>query len=83
MTIYVTTNFLTPKTIKNTMMPRTAASKTIAIIAKIIETQYELNYIIPLIGEMIDKFMANLLTYIFIFENNSILMKIDVQSWIW
>lgn len=39
-------------------------------IAKIIETQYELNYIIPLIGEMIDKFMANLLTYIFIFENN-------------
>lgn len=26
-------------------------------IAKIIETQYELNYIIPLIGEMIDKFV--------------------------
>ena len=26
-------------------------------IAKIIETQYELSYIIPLIGEMIDKFM--------------------------
>ncbi len=39
-------------------------------IAKIIETQYELSYIIPLIGEMIDKFIANLLTYIFI-KNNS------------
>lgn len=39
-------------------------------IAKIIETQYELSYIIPLIGEMIDKFMSNLLVYIFI-KNNS------------
>jgi len=39
-------------------------------IAKIIETQYELNYIVPLIGEMIDKFMSNLLTYIFIKENS-------------
>ena len=28
-------------------------------IAKIIETQYELNYIIPLLGEMIDKFIQN------------------------
>lgn len=35
-------------------------------IAKIIETQYELNYVIPLIGEMIDKFMSNCLIYIFI-----------------
>ena len=35
-------------------------------IAKIIETQYELNYIIPLIGEMIDKFMTNCLIYIFV-----------------
>ena len=35
-------------------------------IAKIIETQYELNYIIPLIGEMIDKFVSNHLIYIFI-----------------
>lgn len=38
-------------------------------IAKIIETQYELDYIIPLIGEMIDKFLANILTYIFVREN--------------
>ena len=35
-------------------------------IAKIIETQYELSYIIPLIGEMIDKFMTDLLVYIFV-----------------
>ncbi len=35
-------------------------------IAKIIESQYELNYIIPLMGEMIDKFIQNQLIYIFI-----------------
>lgn len=39
-------------------------------IAKIIETQYELSYIIPLIGEMIDKFMSNNLIYIFIKEES-------------
>jgi len=39
-------------------------------IAKIIETQYELRYIIPLLGEMIDKFVQNHLIYIFIKENN-------------
>lgn len=38
-------------------------------IAKIIETQYELSYIIPLIGEMIDKFVSNHLIYIFIKED--------------
>ena len=35
-------------------------------IAKIIETQYELNYIVPIIGEMIDKFISNHLIYIFL-----------------
>jgi hypothetical protein len=30
-------------------------------IAKIIETQYELNYVIPIIGEMIDKFFEDYL----------------------
>ena len=35
-------------------------------IAKIIETQYELNYIIPIIGEMIDKFIIEHLIYIFL-----------------
>lgn len=35
-------------------------------IAKIIENQYELNYIIPIIGEMIDRFIANHLIYVFL-----------------
>ena len=35
-------------------------------IAKIIETQYEINYIVPIIGEMIDKFVSDHLVYIFI-----------------
>lgn len=35
-------------------------------IAKIIETQYETNYIVPIIGEMIDKFVSDHLIYIFI-----------------
>jgi diguanylate cyclase (GGDEF)-like protein len=35
-------------------------------IAKIIETQYELNYIIPLIGEMVDRFIPEHLIYIFL-----------------
>jgi len=35
-------------------------------IAKIIETQYEINYIVPIIGEMIDKFVSEHLVYIFI-----------------
>ena len=39
---------------------------SITNIAKIIESQYELNYIIPLIGEMIDKFISNHLIYIFL-----------------
>ena len=40
--------------------------KSMKDIAKIIETQYEFQYIIPLIGEMIDKFVMNHLIYIFI-----------------
>ena len=39
-------------------------------IAKIIETQYELNYILPLIGEMLDKFISSHLIYVFLKENN-------------
>lgn len=35
-------------------------------IAKIIETQYEFNYIIPIIGEMIDRFITDHLIYIFL-----------------
>lgn len=40
-------------------------------IAKIIETQYEINYIVPIIGEMIDKFVSDHLVYIFI--NNELI----------
>ena len=39
---------------------------TMKNIAKIIENQYELGYIIPLIGEMTDKFFPNYLTYLFL-----------------
>ncbi|MBQ8168318.1 GGDEF domain-containing protein [bacterium] len=39
-------------------------------IAKIIETQYELRYIIPLLGEMIDKFVQNHLIYVFVKEDD-------------
>ena len=41
-------------------------------IAKIIETQYEINYIVPIIGEMIDKFVSDHLVYIFI--NNDLFL---------
>ena len=40
--------------------------KAMKDIAKIIESQYELSYIIPLIGEMIDRFISSHLIYIFI-----------------
>jgi len=52
--------------------------ETMKNIAKIIETQYELNYIIPIIGEMIDKFFENYLIYIFL-KNES--TGINVLSW--
>lgn len=42
--------------------------KSMRNIAKIIETQYELNYIIPIIGEMIDRFVSNHLVYVFLRE---------------
>lgn len=40
-------------------------------IAKIIENQYELNYIIPIIGEMIDRFIPNHLVYVYLKDKNS------------
>lgn len=39
-------------------------------IAKIIETQYELTYIIPLIGEMLDRFIEDHLIYVFLRDND-------------
>lgn len=44
--------------------------KTIRNIAKIIETQYELSYILPIIGEMIDSFIYEHLIYIFLKTKN-------------
>ena len=44
--------------------------QTIRNIAKIIETQYELSYILPIIGEMIDSFIYEHLIYIFIKSKN-------------
>lgn len=43
---------------------------TMKNIAKMIETQYELKYIIPIIGEMLDKFFEDYLIYIFIKDEN-------------
>ena len=39
-------------------------------IAKIIETQYELNYIVPIIGEMLDRFITDHLIYVFLKTDN-------------
>lgn len=44
--------------------------KSMKNIAKIIETQYDLNYIIPIVGEMIDRFVTNHLTYVFLKDKN-------------
>lgn len=44
---------------------------TMKNIAKIIETQYELNYVIPIVGEMIDKFFEDYLLYIFLRDDIS------------
>ncbi len=44
--------------------------QTIRNIAKIIETQYELSYILPILGEMIDSFIYEHLIYIFIKNKN-------------
>lgn len=40
-------------------------------IAKIIETQYELNYIVPIIGEMLDRFITDHLIYVFLKKNDN------------
>ena len=39
-------------------------------IAKIIETQYEINYIVPLIGEMLDRFISDHLIYVFLKQDD-------------
>lgn len=54
------------------MKKNTDFNELLRDIAKIIETQYDLNYIIPLIGEMVDKFVTNHLVYIFLNKNRTI-----------
>ena len=51
---------------------------TMKNIAKIIETQYELKYIIPIIGEMLDMFFSDCLIYIFLKDDNS---RLNYLSW--
>lgn len=55
---------------KEKMKLNTRFYQTIRNIAKIIETQYELNYILPILGEMIDSFIFEHLIYIFIKNKN-------------
>lgn len=52
--------------------------ETMKNIAKIIESQYELNYVIPIIGEMIDKFFTDYLLYIFLRDEN---VEKNVLAW--
>ena len=52
--------------------------ETMKNIAKIIETQYELSYVIPIIGEMLDKFFTDYLVYIFIREED---LGLNALAW--
>lgn len=54
--------------LKNTeeMVIQEKFHQTVRNIAKIIETQYELNYIMPVLGEMIDSFISEHLIYVFL-----------------
>ncbi len=59
-------------TIKNKEIIKTSSKfhQTVRNIAKITETQYELDYILPIMGEMIDGFILEHLIYIFIKSKN-------------
>lgn len=50
-------------------------------IARIIDTQYDFQYIIPLIGEIIDKFVTNHLIYIFIKQENNYVLYWPTACW--
>lgn len=50
-------------------------------IARIIDTQYDFQYIIPLIGEMIDKFVPNHLIYIFIKKDDKYVLYWPTACW--
>ena len=59
-------------TLKNKEMIKISSKfhQTVRNIAKITETQYELDYILPIMGEMIDQFISEHLIYIFIKNKN-------------
>jgi len=59
-------------TIKDKEQIKTSSKfhQTVRNIAKITETQYELDYILPIMGEMIDGFISEHLIYIFIKNKN-------------
>ncbi len=59
-------------TLKNKEIIKTSSKfhQTVRNIAKITETQYELDYILPIMGEMIDGFILEHLIYIFIKNKN-------------
>lgn len=65
-------------TLSEKMRKRVEFHDAMKNIAKIIETQYELSYIIPIIGEIIDKIISNHLIYIFLKENGR--MKLEWPS---
>ena len=65
------TGLLTAITIVNKILNRNLCShikfqNVMKSIAKLIETQFDLNYILPIIGELIDSFVSDHLIYIFI-----------------
>lgn len=59
------------KLMKDAMTKNIDFYKSMKNIAKLIETQYELTYILPIIGEMVDKFITNHLIYIFMKDNEN------------
>ena len=62
---------VTNKILNNQMVININFLNVMKNIAKLIETQYELAYIIPLIGEMVDKFVVEHLIYIFMKDENA------------
>ncbi|MFA6988508.1 MAG: sensor domain-containing diguanylate cyclase [Candidatus Gastranaerophilaceae bacterium] len=58
--------------LNHTLSRNTHFYRSMKDIAKILENQYELSYIIPMIGEIIDKFTSEHLVYIFEKQNENI-----------
>lgn len=58
------------KLLNNQMVVNINFHSVIKNIAKLIETQYDLTYILPIIGEMLDKFVSDHLIYIFMKDEN-------------